>query len=81
MTRPKNLGGLGFCEIEIFNMCLLARQSWRILQAPNSLSAHLLKAIYFLETTILEAELGPTHHKFGGQPLLISDLIDETTTP
>jgi hypothetical protein len=43
-------------DIELFNLCLLARQSWRILQQPNS-SARILKAVYFRNTSILEAKL------------------------
>lgn len=58
MTKPKSLGGLGFRDMEIFNLALLSRQAWRLLQEPDSLSARLLKAIYYPNTSIPEAELG-----------------------
>ena len=58
MTRPKYLGGLGFRDLEIFNLALLARQAWRMLDNPNTLSDVILKAAYFPETGLLEAELG-----------------------
>lgn len=58
MTRPKHLGGLGFRDLEIFNLALLSRQAWRLLHHPESLSARILKAVCYSGCSLLEAELG-----------------------
>ena len=58
MTRPKGMGGLGFRDIELFNLALLAHQCWCILQEPTTLSAKILKALYYPNSSILEAPLG-----------------------
>ena len=58
MTQPKFMGGLGFRDFELFNLASLARQSWRLLQNPDSLCGRLLKVGYFRDRYILTAELG-----------------------
>ena len=52
------MGGLGFRDLEIFNLALLARQAWRLMTDETSLSAKVLKVVYFPQCSLLEAELG-----------------------
>ena len=89
MTNPKNVGGLGFRDMELFNIALVSCQAWRLLQDPWSLSARLLKAIYFPNTSIIEAELGSSPSQIwrsivDGRDTMLNGIIrrigDETTT-
>ena len=58
MSLPKKEGGLGFKDIEKFNLALLGKQVWRILQSPNSFLSRLLKARYFPNNNVLTAGTG-----------------------
>jgi hypothetical protein len=57
MGHPKNKGGMGFRDLVIFNQDLLAKQFWRLLQIPSSLTARIIKAKYYPHSSIMEASL------------------------
>ena len=58
MCKSKSDGGMGFRNLQAFNLAMLAKQAWRILKNPNSLIARIYKAKYFPFSDILSAKLG-----------------------
>ena len=63
ITQPKYMGGLGFRDIETFNLALLARQAWRILIRSKSLCSQILKLDYFPSGDLLNAPIGSNPSK------------------
>ena len=58
MCKPKADGGMGFKDLKAFNLALLAKQGWRLMQNPDSLTHRVLKVKYFLESNFMEAQVG-----------------------
>ncbi|KAK5840387.1 hypothetical protein PVK06_009286 [Gossypium arboreum] len=56
---PKEEGGMVFCDLSKFNIALLAKQGWCIMENPSSLIARVLRAKYFNGFNFMEASLGP----------------------
>ena len=59
LTKPKTEGGLGLRDLDIFNLAMLARQGWRLLQDPESLCGRVLRAKYFPDGKLLGAVPAP----------------------
>ncbi|KAA3472342.1 reverse transcriptase [Gossypium australe] len=54
----KEQGGLGFRRLDQFNVALLAKQGWCLINYPDSLLAQVLKAKYFPNLDFIHAQLG-----------------------
>ena len=52
MCLPKNMGGMGFHDLKCFNLALLAKQSWHLIESANPLLLNVLKARYFKNTFV-----------------------------
>ncbi|KAL0684835.1 hypothetical protein Bca4012_051683 [Brassica carinata] len=69
LCKSKDLGGLGFKDLEKFNQALLAKQAARVMNNPDSLLARVLKQRYFKNNTFLDCGLG-SRPSFAGQSIL-----------
>jgi hypothetical protein len=58
MGRSKEKGGLGFRDLEMFNLALLAIQGWRLIQNPDTLVATIFREKYYPNGKFLESNLG-----------------------
>ena len=58
MSRSKEFGGLGYRDLESFNLALLAKQGWRIVKFPESMVAKIFKEKYFPNSTFMDTPLG-----------------------
>uniref|UniRef100_A0A803PJ09 Reverse transcriptase domain-containing protein n=1 Tax=Cannabis sativa TaxID=3483 RepID=A0A803PJ09_CANSA len=54
----KDKGGMGFRNLQDFNLALLGKQGWRLISRPESLVAKVLKARYFPHGLYLTSSLG-----------------------
>jgi len=59
LCSRKERGGLGFRDLHLFNLAMLARQGWRLLAKPESLCAQVLRAKYFPHGDPLTAKEKP----------------------
>ena len=64
MCESKKNGGLGFRDIKDFNKGLLAKQTWRIFNEPDSLIFRIFKGRYFANCSFLESGKGFAKHTF-----------------
>lgn len=69
MGFSKTHGGLGFRDMIVFKQTLLAKQCWRLLKEPNSMTARILKAKYYPNTSFLEASMG-RHPSYAWQSIM-----------
>lgn len=58
LCKSKKMGGMGFRDLHAFNLALLAKQAWKLVQQTDSLFYRIYKAKYFPTSTFLDAEMG-----------------------
>ena len=68
MCKPKNLGGMGFKDLEKFNEAMLAKQVWRLLTDHTSLFYQVFSSKFFPNGSILDAK--PSSSSYAWQSIV-----------
>lgn len=58
MGESKNRGGLGFRELEHFNLTLLAKQCWRLMKNPTANAIDIMREKYYKHKQFKNAKMG-----------------------
>ena len=58
LCHHKVTGGLGFRRLYEFNLAILGKLGWKLLQEPHSLVAKVFKARYYPSSSFLKEKLG-----------------------
>ena len=74
LCNPKKMGGIGFRDLYAFNLALLAKQAWKLVQKKDPLFYRIYKERYFLNTTLLDAEMGH-NPMYGWRSLLMASEV------
>lgn len=63
MCKRKTQGGMEFRSLHDFNVALLGKQGWRMIQHPEKLMCKVFKARYYPHGFFLDANIGsnPSH--------------------
>lgn len=56
IAHAKKEGGMGFKDLQLFNLAMLGKQGWRLITRPDSLCARTLKGKYFHEGSLWTAK-------------------------
>ncbi|XP_052486358.1 uncharacterized mitochondrial protein AtMg00310-like [Gossypium raimondii] len=56
LCKPKGMGGLGIRDVRLFNLALLGRQVWRLINNKDSLCFKVLSSKYFPDGNIFNVK-------------------------
>ena len=57
MCKSKLVGGMGFKNLQAFNLAMLTKQGWRLISNPNSLVAQIYRARYYPHGDVFHSKL------------------------
>ncbi|XP_044342365.1 uncharacterized protein [Triticum aestivum] len=56
IAQPKGAGGMGFRNLQLFNLAMLGKQGWRLITKPESLCSRVMAGKYYHGTDFLNAK-------------------------